>query len=309
MANPRTLLITHPDCLQHVLTEHAESPDRLRSVLAAINASPALASMAQRLATAATDAELTLAHPLALIQQLQRLEALAGAIMIDPDTYMSPGTVHAARLAAGACIEATRLVLNGEADRVFCAIRPPGHHAEIDAAMGFCFFNNVALGAITALAHADIRRIAILDFDVHHCNGTVDIFKDDDRVLVCSSFQQDYYPNRYLDYENSHIVATPLTPGTRSATFRRLIEDQWLPAVNRHQPDLIFISAGFDAHKDDPLAQIALEVADYRWITQLIKGLAEQHSGGRIISTLEGGYHLKALGDCVRVHLETLIES
>jgi len=308
MTDPRMLLMTHPDCLHHALTEHAESPDRLRSVMATINASPRLAAITQRLATPATDAQLTLAHPLALIEQLQNLEPLTGHIMVDQDTYMSPGTMHAARLAAGACIEATRAVLTGEADQVFCAIRPPGHHAEIDAAMGFCFFNNIALGAITALAHADIQRVAILDFDVHHCNGTVDIFKDDDRVLVCSSFQQDYYPNRYLDYENSHIVATPLAPRTCSASFRQLIEDQWLPAVNQHQPDLIFISAGFDAHKDDPLAQIELEVDDYRWITQLIKDLAKQHCSGRIISSLEGGYHLKALSDCVRVHLETLIE-
>ena len=308
MADPRTLVITHPDCLQHAKPGHPECPARLKSIMAAINAHPSTSAIEQRLAPAATDSQLSRVHPLSLIDQLTALEPVKGTQMADPDTYLSRGSLHAARLAAGACLEATQLVLSGEKDRVFCAVRPPGHHAEIDAAMGFCLFNNVALGAVAALAHPSGERVAILDFDVHHCNGTVDIFKEDDRVLVCSSFQADYYPHRYLDYENAHIVATPLAAGTRSLEFRQLIEQQWPAAINQHQPDLIFISAGFDAHKDDPLAQLELEVDDYRWITQLIVDLAKMHCNGRIISTLEGGYQLEALGECARMHLETLLQ-
>ena len=176
-------------------------------------------------------------------------------------------------------------------------------------ALGFCLFNNVAVAAFTALAQADINRIAILDFDVHHCNGTVDIFKDDERVLVCSSFQNHFYPHRYLDFSNNHIVTTPLEAGTDSTTFRNKIEASWLPAIQQHKPDLIFISAGFDAHRDDPLAEINLTEHDYRWVTELIVDLANSYSKGRIVSTLEGGYDLNSLANSARTHVETLIQN
>ena len=174
--------------------------------------------------------------------------------------------------------------------------------------MGFCIYNNVALGAATALADATIRHVAILDFDVHHGNGTVDIFKDDPRVLVCSSFQHPFYPHRYTDIERSHVVNTPLRAGTGSAGFREAIERDWLPALDRHAPDLILVSAGFDAHRADPLAGLELEDDDFRWITRLIVDAANRHARGRVVSTLEGGYDLAALARSVAAHLEILAE-
>jgi acetoin utilization deacetylase AcuC-like enzyme len=198
-------------------------------------------------------------------------------------------------------------VLAGESNRAFCAIRPPGHHAEIAAAFGFCLFKNVAIGASVALQDPSVKRVAILDFDVHHCNGTVDIFKDDPRVMVCSSFQEDFYPHRFLDYENQHIINTPLAAGTSGGQYRSLIESTWLRPIEAHKPDLIFISAGFDAHREDPLAEIQLIEDDYRWITEMIVCLAETHSKGRIVSTLEGGYDLQALGDSAAAHVAALV--
>jgi acetoin utilization deacetylase AcuC-like enzyme len=162
---------------------------------------------------------------------------------------------------------------------------------------------------MTALSRRDINKVAILDFDVHHCNGTVDIFKDDERVLVCSSFQEHFYPYRYLDYANPHIITTPLAAGTRSDEFKRRIEADWPRAIDAHKPDMIFVSAGFDAHRDDPIGGLALTVADYQWITDLIASFAHQYAGGRIVSTLEGGYDLTALTTSVQAHVEALIET
>jgi len=246
-------------------------------------------------------------HPTSYIQHIESFENIESVTKVDPDTYMSPGSLRAAKLAAGAVAEATTRVLNGEANRAFCAIRPPGHHAEVAAALGFCLFNNVAIAAELALRRPDINRVAICDFDVHHCNGTVDIFKDRPEVMVCSSFQNNFYPHRYLDFSNQHIISTPLEVGTNSFTFRHLIEKSWLPAIEIHKPDLILVSAGFDAHKDDPLAEICLEDDDYRWITRLLIDIANSYSKGRIVSTMEGGYELNALARSARIHVEQLL--
>jgi len=197
--------------------------------------------------------------------------------------------------------------LSGEADRVFCAVRPPGHHAEIATAMGFCLFNNVAIAAETALANPEINRVAIVDFDVHHCNGTVDIFKDRPEVLVCSSFQENFYPYRYLDFTNDHIVNTPLAAGAGGDLFRRAVEVNWLPALAEHRPDLLLISAGFDAHREDPLGGLQLIEDDYQWVTQQLVAVADHYCKGRLVSTLEGGYDLEALASCVEVHVSTLM--
>ena len=250
---------------------------------------------------------LELVHPRSYIDHVLAFEPLQGVSKIESDTYMNPGSSRAARLSAGAVTEATSRVLAGQSNRAFCAIRPPGHHAEVAAAFGFCLFNNVAIGARVALQDPSVKRVAILDFDVHHCNGTVDIFKDDPRVLVCSSFQDDFYPHRFLDYENSHIINTPLAAGTSGSQYRSLIESTWLRKIETHKPDLIFISAGFDAHRDDPLADIRLVEDDYRWITEMIVSLANAHSQGRIISTLEGGYDLQALGNSAAAHVAALL--
>ncbi|HKI73536.1 MAG TPA: histone deacetylase family protein, partial [Pseudomonadales bacterium] len=176
-------------------------------------------------------------------------------------------------------------------------------------AMGFCLFNNIAVAARAALAHPDIERIAILDFDVHHCNGTVDIFKDDPRVLVCSSFQKQFYPNRYLTFKNDHVVITPLDAGTRGAEYRRRVEIDWLPAIANHRPQIIFVSAGFDAHRDDPVGWLELVEDDYRWITEFIVDQANSFSQGRIVSTLEGGYDYAALASSTATHVAALLGS
>ena len=265
--------------------------------------------MSERQATEISFEQLCQVHPADYIEHVIATEQSDKIVYIDPDTYMSAGSNRAARLAAGAVLEATETILRGETQRAFCAIRPPGHHAELAEAFGFCLFNNVAVGAQRALQDPDINRVAILDFDVHHCNGTVDIFKSNPDVLVCSSFQDHFYPNRFLDFSNPHILNTPLDEGASSTEFRRRIEAEWLPAIQKHKPDMIFISAGFDAHKEDPLAALNLVEDDYRWITRLIVELANSYAGGRIVSTLEGGYDLSALARSATVHVEALISN
>jgi acetoin utilization deacetylase AcuC-like enzyme len=303
----RPILLTHPDCLQHEMPRHPERPDRLRAVMDELKQSGLSGDMNEGLASEISDADTAAVHPQDYIEHIEQSEPEAGAIKVDPDTYMSPGSFRASRLAAGAVLEATKRVLAGEANRAFCAIRPPGHHAEIASALGFCLFNNVAIAAEMALLDPAINRVAILDFDVHHCNGTVDIFKDREEVLVCSSFQNHFYPHRYLDFENEHVIATPLDSGTDSKTFRAAIETSWLSAIEAHKPDLIFVSAGFDAHEKDPLAEVNLQDDDYRWVTELIASCANQYSQGRIISTLEGGYNLESLASGVREHVKVLV--
>jgi acetoin utilization deacetylase AcuC-like enzyme len=253
--------------------------------------------------------ELGHVHPTPFIQRIKDSEPAEGTSRVDPDTYMSPGSMRAALLAAGACVQATELVLSGAVSNAFCAVRPPGHHAELAEAMGFCLFNNIAAGALHALSEDGIERVAILDFDVHHCNGTVDIFKNDERVLVCSSFQDHFYPHRYLDFTNEHIISTPLEAGTPSRDFRRRIEQDWLPAIDVHKPDFFFISAGFDAHRDDPIGELLLNEDDFNWATSLIAAKAWEYGHGRIVSTLEGGYDLEALAASALAHVEALIDA
>ena len=219
---------------------------------------------------------------------------------------MSPASLSAAELAAGAVFAGMDTVLNGAQRRVFCAVRPPGHHAERDSAMGFCLLNSVAIAAIAALDHADVERVAILDFDVHHGNGTVDICRNHPQILVCSSFQSPYYPNRLDNLVQPNIVNTPLAAGSSGSTFRAAVERDWLPALETHQPDIVFVSAGFDAHVDDPLADLRLVEEDYRWVTQFIVAVANQYAQGRVVSTLEGGYDLDALARSVTAHIEAL---
>jgi acetoin utilization deacetylase AcuC-like enzyme len=204
-------------------------------------------------------------------------------------------------------IDAVNAVLDGDDQSAFCSVRPPGHHAESDAAMGFCFFNSIAVGADLALARPEISRVAVLDFDVHHGNGTAEIFKDRPEVLVCSSFQHPFYPHRYHDLVRPSIVNTPLPAGTGSQGFRAALEADWLPALETHKPDLILVSAGFDAHRDDPLAGLNLADDDYAWVAELILSAARSHSRGRMVSALEGGYDLAALARSVHAYLARLI--
>jgi acetoin utilization deacetylase AcuC-like enzyme len=251
-------------------------------------------------------ARILAAHSQAHVDFLQASRPSDGMVPLDPDTWMSVNSLSAAHLAAGAVFAGMDSVLNGPEQRVFCAVRPPGHHAEHDSAMGFCLLNSVAIAAIAALEHAEVQRVAVLDFDVHHGNGTVDICRQYPEILVCSSFQSPHYPNRLDDLVQPNIVNTPLQAGSDGSVFRAAIERDWLPAIEAHDPDIVFVSAGFDAHKEDPLADIRLVEDDYRWVTDFIVAMANQYAQGRIVSTLEGGYNLNALARSVAAHLEAL---
>jgi acetoin utilization deacetylase AcuC-like enzyme len=230
-----------------------------------------------------------------------------GLAYLDPDTAMCPDTLEAALRAAGANVLAVDLVMGQAVRRAFCNVRPPGHHAERDQAMGFCFFNNVAVGAAHAMEAHGLERVAVLDFDVHLGNGTEDIFRDDDRVLLCSSYQYPLYPDMNPATVPGRIVNCPLPPGSGSEEFRAAITAHWLPALEAFAPQMLFISAGFDAHAADPLAELRLSGDDYGWITQRACEIADRHAGGRIVSTLEGGYDLPALATSAAIHIEKLL--
>jgi acetoin utilization deacetylase AcuC-like enzyme len=219
---------------------------------------------------------------------------------------MGADSLEAARRAAGAVVLGVDLVLRGEADTAFCGIRPPGHHAEQNRAMGFCIFNNVAVGAAHALA-TGLTRVAIVDFDVHHGNGTESMFQNDERVMLCSTFQHPFYPNTPLNREHRHIVHAPLEAGTYSETFQQAVREHWLPALHRFKPQMMLVSAGFDAHAEDDMGQLNLLDSDYYWVTREIMEVAECHARGRVISTLEGGYQPQALGRAAVQHVRALM--
>ena len=300
-------LITHSVCLEHQMEQrHPESPERLVAVLSHLNDSRLIDDLTTLQAAEAVRDDLTAFHRDTYVDELIAMEPDQGLQPVNPDTSMGPKSLAAARYAAGAAIQGVDHVLAEADTRVFCAVRPPGHHAEESTAMGFCFFNSVALAAHRALNQHELERVAILDFDVHHGNGTVNAFQDDPRVLVCSSFQFPHYPYRLQDVDRPNIVNTPLAAGTTGVEFRKAIEQDWLPAMDEFAPALILVSAGFDAHRDDPLGDLLLDESDFAWITSLIIDAANRHAHGRIVSVLEGGYNLKALASSVATHLEGL---
>jgi acetoin utilization deacetylase AcuC-like enzyme len=227
--------------------------------------------------------------------------------MLDPDTAMGPHTLDAALRAAGAVVHAVDLVMSGEFQAIFCAVRPPGHHAERNRAMGFCFFNNVAVGAAHALAAHGLERVAIVDFDVHHGNGTEHIFENEPRVLFCSSFQHPFYPFTGHETDTPHIVNITLPAGSDGTRFRQEVEAHWLHRLHEFKPQLVMVSAGFDAHAEDDMSHVRLREPDYIWITRELKKVADQYAGGRIVSTLEGGYNLSALGRSAVAHVDALL--
>jgi acetoin utilization deacetylase AcuC-like enzyme len=301
------VLVTHPDCALHEMgAHHPESPARLRAVLDALEDSRLVARLREEEAPAATEEQLARVHHEVHIDLVRESAPESDYAYLDPDTSMNPKSLSASLRAAGAVVRATDLVAGGSAQRAFCAVRPPGHHATPDRAMGFCVFNNVAVGAAHALEHHGLERIAILDFDVHHGNGTEDMFRDDPRVLFCSTFQHPYYPFCGADSGNDHVINVPLPAMTGSRGFRDAVQRSWLPALERFQPRMIFVSAGFDAHREDPLAYLQLEDEDYAWITHRIVEAAERHAGGRIVSTLEGGYNTASLARSVVEHVRAL---
>lgn len=304
----KTALLTHPLFERHETpTGHPECPQRVTAILDQLRAEQIYDLLAIFEPPAATRDQLARVHDPAYLEELDALDASDGLVAIDPDTWAGPHTLAAAKHAAGAAVLATDLVLGGEVGDAFCCVRPPGHHAERDKAMGFSFFNNVAVGAAHALDAHGLERVAILDFDVHHGNGTEHIFAGDDRVLFCSSFQHPFYPYSGADSGADNVVAVPLPAGTEGATFRAALEDAWGAAVERFRPQMIFVSAGFDGHAADPLAQLRLDDDDYRWVSEWIIGLAEQHAEGRIVSTLEGGYSLADLARAATLHVRSLL--
>ena len=302
-------LISHPDCLKHEMgAHHPESPARLHAIQDQLVSSGLDILLRYYDAPLASREQLLRVHDQSYVDHIVSLSPEEGLIWLDGgDTGMNPFTLDAARRAAGAVVMAVDRVLSDEVTAAFCNVRPPGHHAGRHQAMGFCIFNNIAVGTAHALEQYGLERIAIVDFDVHHGNGTEDIFKDDPRVLFCSSFQHPFYPNMGADTISEHMINLPLPAGSEGLAFRSAIEEKWLGAIERFQPELIMISAGFDGHVEDDMAHFNLVEADYRWITEKVKGIAERHCQGRIVSTLEGGYNLSALGRSVAAHIDVLI--
>ena len=300
-------IYTHDYCLHHDIPDgHPERPARLAYLLEHLANTGFTEDHSLCEAPAISDEMIACAHDGHLAKRLADMTPELDPVAVDPDTWLSPQSVLAARHAAGAVWQGVCDVVAGEEERVFCAVRPPGHHAESAAPMGFCLFNSVAIAAINGLSLPGIDRVAILDFDVHHGNGTVEICSAYPDILVCSSFQHPFYPDRYHEVSQSNIVNTPLPEGTSGTEFRRAIAASWWAKIEKHQPDLIIISAGFDGHRDDPLAQWGLVEADYRWITSEIVALANQFAEGRIVSALEGGYDLDALAKSALAHLREL---
>jgi acetoin utilization deacetylase AcuC-like enzyme len=309
-----TAIYTHPDCKRHEMGSwHPESPERLHAIEDQLIASRIDRFLDHREA------------PEAAVDQIERVHS-AGAVArvrdnvpppgdgyfpLDGDTSLNPWSWKAALRAAGAAVAATDAVIRGEIDNAFCAVRPPGHHARPTEAMGFCLFNNVAIAARHALEAHGLERVAIVDFDVHHGNGTEEAFVDEPRVLMVSFFQHPFYPycgtgrDRQL---SSNMINVPVPAYTKGDEVRKLVTEKWLPALHAHRPEMIFISAGFDAHREDDMAQLGLVEADYAWMTRQIMGVAKQHCGGRVVSCLEGGYNLSALARSVVAHVKVLAE-
>jgi len=287
--------------------EHPENPQRLEAISARLALSGLLQQTMQGDAKEASDEDLARVHPMRHLKALEKCVPEQGIVTLDSDTMMNPDSLKAARMSAGAVIKGVDQVFKRQADNVFCAVRPPGHHAEASDAMGFCFYNNVAVGAAYAREKYGARRIAILDFDVHQCNGTIDIFKNDPDILVCSSFQYPFYPWRYLRSEWQNIVNTPLEVGTDSKEFRRTIENHWLPALHAFKPELVMLSSGFDAHREDPMADVCLEDEDFYWITHMAMEIATLYANNRIVSVLEGGYNPDTLARGVEAHMKALL--
>ena len=303
-------LISHPAGFDHQPPEgHPERPDRLRA-LEALLARPEYAGLDRHQAARADDALLRLAHAPAYVAGIRARAPATGTVQLDPDTWMSPGTLEAALRAAGGAAQAVDLVMAGPSRIAFSAQRPPGHHAEPDRAMGFCLFANAAIAARHALAAHGLTRVAVADFDVHHGNGTQAVVWDDPRVAFASSHQMPLWPGSGAAGERGagNVFNAPLPPGAGGAEFRRAWEDVLLPALDAHRPELIVISAGFDAHAADPLAQLELQAEDFAWITGALCDLAAAHAGGRVVSVLEGGYSLSGLTASVEAHLQVLME-
>ena len=306
-----TAFFTHTECRGHDMGRgHPESPQRLDAIEDHLLAVGLDVALARREAPLVELAHVGFAHSAGYVSELSDVLAQVASTgqhhTLDPDTSASAGTWNAVRRGAGAAVAATRGVLDGEFENAFCSVRPPGHHATRSRAMGFCFFNNVAIAARYALDVGGLERVAVVDFDVHHGNGTEDIVAGDERILMVSFFQHPLYPGNGAIPLGTNMVNLPVPPYTKGPEIRDLIEARWMPRLESFRPQMIFISAGFDAHREDGLGQLGLVEADYTWMTRRIKELADRHAKGRIVSCLEGGYNLSALARSVAAHLRVL---
>ena len=308
-----TALITHPLCLEHENGPyHPECPDRLRAVLAALEA-PEFADLLREEAPEATAEQLHRVHPPNYVEAILSIRPEFGeTVQIDADTAMTQASADAALRAAGAAVKGVDAVMEGWARAAFAAVRPPGHHAEPARPMGFCFFNNAAVAALHARAQWGVQRVAVVDFDVHHGNGTQAMFEKDADLFYASSHQSPCYPGTGDAWERgtaNNVINAPLRPGDGGPAFRAAWGDTILPELDRFAPGLLIISAGFDAHRADPLAQLRLDTADFGWITDELVRLAERHCGGRVVSVLEGGYDLNALAAAAAAHVRALMRA
>ena len=296
--------ISHHDCRRHEMGEfHPECPERLDAISDHLLATGLMGLMAPYDAPEATREQLERAHAPHYVREIIDSSPASGYLQLDPDTAMNPWSVRA----AGAAVLAADIVVKGEVERAFCAVRPPGHHATRDAAMGFCFFNNVAVGIRHALAAHGLERVALVDFDVHHGNGSEDILANDARVLMVSTFQRGIYPFCGQTAKGANMANVALHAGATGEELRRAFEDEWRPALERFKPQLLFISAGFDAHQADDMANLRWVEGDYAWITQRLVEVADRHCRGRIVSCLEGGYQLFHLSRSVAAHVRELV--
>ena len=304
-----TALVTHPACLSHVTPPgHPEQVARLDAIMTALEGM----DLIRVAAPMAAEADLLRCHPADYVDGLREAEPQSGWVQIDADTWMSPGSMEAALRAAGGAVRAVDLVLSGEADNAFCAVRPPGHHAETNVSMGFCLFGNVAIAAKHALDFHGLNRVAVVDFDVHHGNGTQDLLWSEARCLTITTHQSPLWPgtgrrDETGDFET--VLNLPLPPGSDGAHMRRVYEAEVWPRLRAFKPELILVSAGFDAHRADPLAELNWDETDFVWLTRGICEIAQEVCGGRVVSALEGGYDLDALGASVAAHVTALTEA
>jgi acetoin utilization deacetylase AcuC-like enzyme len=302
-----TAFITHAECLRHEMgAHHPERPARLTAIEDQLIASSLGPHLARYEAPLATDEQLARVHPPDYVRAIREVAPRAGTIHLDPDTAMNPFTLNAALRAAGAAVLATELVLTKKHNSAFCAVRPPGHHACRARPMGFCIFNNVAVAARHALHAHGLQRVAIVDFDVHHGNGTEDIFEDDEHVLMASIFQHPFYPYSGTDSPARNMFNVPLSAGSGSKELRDAVTNTWLPALEDFKPELVLFSAGFDAHAEDDMAMLRFGDSDYGWVTEQVKSVADRYAKGRMVSMLEGGYALSALGRSAVQHIKVM---
>jgi len=299
--------ITHPECLKHDMgAHHPERPARLTAIEDQLIASGLGQHLKRYEAPLASDEQLVRVHPIDYVRAIRDAAPESGTVHLDPDTAMNPWSLQAALRAAGAAVLAVDLVLEKTVNAAFCAVRPPGHHACRARPMGFCIFNNVALAARHALEAHGLERVAIVDFDVHHGNGTEDVFEGDPQVLMVSTFQHPFYPYSGTEDPARNMVNVPLAAGSGSHEFRDAVRESWMPALEEFRPELVLFSAGFDAHAEDDMAMLRLSDFDYAWVTEQVKAVAERYAAGRIVSVLEGGYALSALGRSVVQHIKVL---